>query len=392
MFLFNSSNLLVEEADTKAIKLGDLSLLVLLLLTVVIVRLPFLFGGILGNDVTYQAHAALTVLNGGLLYRDVPYTYPPLYAYTEALAIAIFGNTSLGWKATAQFYDVGSMVFIYLIASRISNRKNALIATVIYAFSPLPFFATSSFVSFDSTAAFWMLFSILLLLMKKPIPSAVALGIGTAYKYFPLLLLPAALVYLSTKRQKIVFTAVSIGTVAIIQLPFILTEFTAWLNNVILYQVSRPAFGATIYDLVNLHPQLMNVQSPLTILSPITLVVAFLLVAFSDGKSEFGLLKNSAFLMVVAIFFSKVVLFYALWYIPLICTFATVLRKRTLAFVLIPFFTLQVALLLGWYSYAMSLNTQNALVATYIYLLTSGLILTWLLRDRLLSVNKRDKL
>ena len=284
------------------------------------------------------------------------------------------------------------MVLIYLIANRISNRNNALIATALYGFSPLPFFATSSFASFDSTAAFWMLFSILLLLMKKPIPSAVALGIGTAYKYFPLLLLPVVLVYLSTKRQKILFTAASIGTVAIIQLPFILTEFAAWLDNVILYDVNRPAFGATIYNLVTLHPQLMNATSPLTILSPITLALAFLLIAFSDGKSEFGLLKNSAFLMVVAVFFSKVVLFYALWYIPLICIFAMSLRKRIFALVLISFFTLQVALLLGGYSYALSLNIQNALVAAYVYLLTSGLILTWLLRDRLLSANRRKKL
>ena len=82
-------------------------LLVLLLVAVVAVRLPFIFGGVLGGDAAYHARAAVTVLNGGLLYRDVPYTYPPLYAYTEALAIAVLGNTSLGWKATAQIYDLG---------------------------------------------------------------------------------------------------------------------------------------------------------------------------------------------------------------------------------------------------------------------------------------------
>jgi uncharacterized membrane protein len=205
----------------KTFKPINWALLFLILLAVFAVRSPLLFSDVLGSDASYQARAAETVLNGGLLYRDVPYTYPPLYAYTEALAIAVLGNTSLGWKATAQFYDLCLMVLIYLIANRFSNRNNALIATALYGFSPLPFFATSSFASFDSTAAFWMLFSILLLLMKKPIPSAVALGIGTAYKYFPLLLLPAMLVYLSTKRQKILFTAASIGTVAVIQLPFI---------------------------------------------------------------------------------------------------------------------------------------------------------------------------
>ena len=273
----------------------------------------------------------------------LPYTYPPLYAYTEAVAIALLGNTGLGWKATAQIYDLGVLVLVYLIVNRISNRNNALIVAAIYGFSPLPFFATSSFVSFDSTAAFWMLASILMLMMKKPIPSAVALGLGTAYKYFPLLLLPVAIFYLSTKRQKILYTAASIGTFALIQLPFILMEFTPWLNNVILYQATRPASGATIYNLISLHPQLWNVPSPLTILSPITLALAFLLVAFSDVKSEVGLLKNSAFIVVAAVFFSKVVLFYALWYVPLICILLVTLRKKISVLILIPFFTLQVA-------------------------------------------------
>jgi uncharacterized membrane protein len=363
----------------------------LLLLAVLAVRLPFLLGGVLGGDAAYHARAAVTVLNGGLLYRDVPYTYPPLYAYTEALAIGVLGNTGLGWKATAQIYDLGILVLIYLIVNRISNRNNALIAAAIYGFSPLPFFATSSFVSFDSTAAFWMLASILLLMMKKPVPSAVALGIGTAYKYFPLLLLPAAVVYLSTKRQKIIYAAASIGTFAIIQLPFIITTFQAWLENVILYQLNRPASGATIYNLLTLHPQLTDVQSPLTILSPITLLLASLLVAFSDGKSEVGLLKNSALIMVAAVFFSKVVLFYALWYIPLICILVMGMRKRITALIVAPFFALQVALLLGWYTYGTN-GVQNALASAYVYLIASGLVLAWLLRDRLLSAQKRQKL
>jgi uncharacterized membrane protein len=74
-----------------------------------------------------------------------------------------------------------------------------------------------------------MLASIFLLIVKKPLPSAIALGIGTAYKYFPILLLPAAILYLLTKRQKILNALESIGMVALIQLPFVLTGFNAWM-------------------------------------------------------------------------------------------------------------------------------------------------------------------
>ena len=95
-------------------------LLALVLLAVVAVRVPFLLGGVLGYDAAYHSQAAVTILNGGLLYRDVPYTYPPLYAYTEAISIASFGNSSRygPGKVVAQFYDIASIVLIYMLASR----------------------------------------------------------------------------------------------------------------------------------------------------------------------------------------------------------------------------------------------------------------------------------
>ncbi len=360
----------------------------LILLAIVAVRLPFFFSEVLGGDAAYHARAAVTVLNGGLLYRDVPFTYPPLYAYTEALSIAALGNTSIGWKAVAQLYDLGSVVLIFLITSRVFGQKKALFAAALYGFSPLPLFATSSFACFDSTAVFWMLASVLFLLEKKAVPSAVTLGIGTAYKYFPLLLLPPLLMYLSGKRAKLLYSAVSIATVAIIQLPFMLTEFSPWINNVILFHLDRSAGGATIYNLLSLHPQLWDAQTPLTILSPISLLLVFLLVALDNDKSEYGLLKKTALVMVTAVFFNKVVLFYALWFIPLLCTFLVVQRRRNLALTLVPFFTLQVALLIGGYSYSTTFTESTAFAMSYIYLLASAVLLLWLLRDRLLSTVK----
>jgi uncharacterized membrane protein len=360
-----------------------------LIALVVAIRLPFLLGGVLGGDAAYHARAAVTVLNGGLLYRDVPYTYPPLYAYTEALAIALLGNTPMGWKAIAQVYDIGSVILTFLIASRIFGQKRGFAAAALYGFSPLPFLATSSFACFDSTASFWMLASILFLLQSKKIPSAVALGLGTGYKYFPILLLPALLTRLSGKRDKIAYSITSIATVSLVQLPFLRYDFSAWFENVILYHVYRPASGFTIYNLLTLHPQLLETpQSPLIILFPISLLLTFLLVTIDGGKTESGLLKKMGLVMLVAVFFNKVALFYALWFIPLLCTFIVAQRKKTLILTLIPLFILQAALLLGWYYYDVSINQQNTLVMGYFYLFASGLLLIWLLRDQLLSTLK----
>jgi hypothetical protein len=189
---------------------------------------------------------------------------------------------------------------------------------------------------------------------------------------------------LSTNRQKIHYALASVATIAVIQLPFILTDFNAWLNNVILFQLDGPAFGASIFNLISLHPTLMDVQTQLTAILPIALLLVFILMAFSEGKSTLGLLKNSALILLATVFFSKVVLFYALWYIPLVCILIVTLMKRASAMILVPFFILQVALLLGWYTYYVSLNTQYSLILAYVYLVASGLLLAWLFHDRLI--------
>ena len=362
-------------------------ILTLLLAATVAVRMPFFLSGVQGADAAYHARAAVVILNGGLLYRDVPYVYPPLYAYTEALAIAIFGNTPIGWKAISQVYDLGSVVLIFLISSRIFDQKKAFFASLLYGLSPLPLIATTVYACFDSTAVFWMLASILLLLNKKNGPSAIALGIGTAYKYFPLLLLPILVVHLSGKRSRILYILNSIATVTIIQFPFVLSDFPAWLSNVLLFHIERPAFGATIYNLLSLHPTVLDAQTSLTILSPISLALIFLLTIFDGDRSENALLKKAALVMVTAVFFNKVVLFYALWFVPLVCTFILAQRRRQLVPAFVSIVTLQVALLIAGYFYLATMtDSVIVLVMGYVYLLTSGLLLVWLLRERLLSV------
>jgi uncharacterized membrane protein len=324
---------------------------------------------------------------GGRLYHDVPYTYPPLYAYTEALAIGLLGNNFLGWRATAQVYDLGLIILIYLIVLRIFGQKKALFAVALYGFSPLPLIATSIYASFDSTAAFWMLASILLLLKKKTVPSAVALGIGAAYKYFPILLLPPLLMYLSGKRSRILFSLSSILTLAAIQLPFALSDFSSWFYNVILYHVERSGGGATIYNLISLHPQLWDIYTPLTTIFPISLAIIFLLVSVDKDATEIGLLKKATLVMVATVFFNKVVLFYALWFIPLVCTVIVAQRKRQSLATSVLLISLQAFLLAGVYVYTTTVTESATVFAMLdLYLLTSALLLIWLLRDRLISV------
>lgn len=360
-------------------------LLSLLIVVIILARSPFLASDVLGGDAAYHARAATAVLHGELLYRDVPYTYPPLYAYTEALSIAAFGNTTIGWKMVSQIYDLSVVILVYLIASRIFGEKGGLAAALLYGFSPLPFFATSSFACFDSTAAFWMLAGILLLLRGNKFSSAVALGVGAAYKYFPMLLLWPVLMYIGGKRAKLLYSATSILTVALFQLPFLFSAFSSWLENVILFHLNRPPMGASIYNLLfTLPPRLSDtIQSPFVVLSPIAVLLIYILVAFDKDSSEVGLVKKMALVMAAAVFFNKVVLFYALWFIPILCLFILVERKRNAVLTLVSFFVLQAALLLAWYFFDVLASESNAIILTFVYMLSSASMLVWLLADRI---------
>ncbi len=170
-----------------------------------------------------------------------------------------------------------------------------------------------------------------------------------------------------------------------------LTDFAAWFDNVVLFHANRPAHGASIYNLVRFDPTLMDVPlGPLAIVFPVSLLLCFLLVGVDRDASQVGLFKKLSLTMLVAVFFNKVVLFYALWFVPLLCiVFAGIRQKRTLLSVLVLFFTLQASLLVAWYFFQVSTTDQNVLAMACIYFATSGLLLVWLLRDRLLSVKKQ---
>lgn len=369
----------------------EIFLVILLLFFVLGIRLPFILGGVFGSDAQYHARAALTILNGRRLYVDVPFTYPPLYPYTEALSIALLGDTQLGWKTVSQIYDFGSIAMIWLIARKSFGSRKGFLSALVYGLSPLPLIASSRYVSFDSTACFWMLISIFFLLKQREVPSALALGIGTAYKYFPIVLLIPAITYLPRNRSKLSYLIVTVATTALIQVPFIVTDFSAWYNNVISFHLLRDGEGYTIYGLLSNHPQLWSVpQSPLMLLQPIALFLTYFLVYIDEDRTDLGLFKKMALVMIVTVFFSKVVLFYALWFIPIFAIFILLSTTKSKLFGLAAFIILQMAPLLGLYFYE-SGRLQESIYLGYPYLLACASLIAWLLWDRLRFVSRHHQ-
>lgn len=63
----------------------------LLVAALVMLALPLTGAG----DVYYLASASREIIWGGLIYRDVEFAYPPVYAYLMAAAMLVLGDNAL---------------------------------------------------------------------------------------------------------------------------------------------------------------------------------------------------------------------------------------------------------------------------------------------------------
>ena len=145
----------------------------------------------------YREFAQLT-RQGYLPYVNLWTTYPPLFPF---LMIGLWQLSSLlpPWEfpnlwfslllgGTFLLFEIGNLILIYAIASRLSNRRAALRSAWFYAVLFVPVYTLTGW--FESYPLFFFLLSLYLLLRGRPLWSALTLGIGFMIKLIPVILLP----------------------------------------------------------------------------------------------------------------------------------------------------------------------------------------------------------
>ena len=145
----------------------------------------------------YREFAQLT-RQGYLPYVNLWTTYPPLFPF---LMIGLWRLSSLlpPWEfpnlwfsllmgGTFLLFEIGNLILIYAIASRLSNRRAALRSAWFYAVLFVPVYTLTGW--FESYPLFFFLLSLYLLLRGRPLWSALTSGIGFMIKLIPVILLP----------------------------------------------------------------------------------------------------------------------------------------------------------------------------------------------------------
>jgi len=125
------------------------------------------------------------------------------------------------------FFMIAAVYFLYRTCAECSMDLGRIVPFFILT----PSFLANSFANWDITAVCFVAAAIYYELKKKSRLSGLCLGLGFAAKAYPLLLLPVFLKDVKTWNDRFeMFLATVLGT-AIPNLPFILTDFNAWLNS-----------------------------------------------------------------------------------------------------------------------------------------------------------------
>ena len=109
--------------------------------------------------------------------------HPAIGKWLIAVGIALFGDTSFGWRAVGAVIGVASVLLIYLIAKRLfANETIALLAASLLAIDGLAI-VMSRTALLDNTLTFFVLLAFYLLIRQRYLWMGVALGFAIATKW-----------------------------------------------------------------------------------------------------------------------------------------------------------------------------------------------------------------
>ncbi|MFX0114840.1 MAG: glycosyltransferase family 87 protein [Candidatus Hodarchaeota archaeon] len=159
---------------------------------------------------------------------------PPLSIYILAVPLILEPYIFLPLAFIYRFYfflfNLATCWMLIRIGEKeFSERKKCQIA-LFYGTSP--FLLWQVIGADECIGAFFMILVVYLLVVREtPFLSAIAIGIGTAAKYYPCLLIPYLLATRTSKREKIKITILSLSTILFSLLPFYLAQPDGFMNQ-----------------------------------------------------------------------------------------------------------------------------------------------------------------
>ena len=249
------------------------------------------------------------VFNGG----DQAAEYPALQG------VVMWATAKVSPDGAVSYFNFSAILLslLFIASCYLVYRMKPEIA-IVYALAPTGILAL--FINWDLWAIPTMLLAIYWFDRKREFASAAILGVSSATKFFPIvLLLPIVIIYLRRYHIKgaLQYLAITIGTFIAINLPFALTTPEGWWRFYSLNLNRDADWGSLWYALSVFGINLANINylSILTLLIGVALVSIFLL----QSKETLPLVESSIYIFIVLLTVTKVYSpQYVLWLTPLV--------------------------------------------------------------------------
>jgi hypothetical protein len=182
------------------------------------------------SDFTFYRLLASYASQG--FYPSVHYwmEYPPLFPW---ISVGIYQLSLLlpGWAGPGFWFNIllatflllcetANLLLIYLIARRLYDREIAIRVSWIYGLLFVPLLIMLGW--FDLFGLTFLLLALYLTLVRHPLASGVAAGLGFMIKLWPIIVVPVAFWREPTWRRRAILVGVTLLTIAIVAVPFAL--------------------------------------------------------------------------------------------------------------------------------------------------------------------------
>jgi hypothetical protein len=178
---------------------------ILFLLTVLLRFLLLAQDQVITRDIEMYVLRSEWFLSGKIPYAEFHVNKPPLYAYLLYLVGKSLGTTMYAFRAFFSIMDGLVTVFIFYLARYKNNHTFSLQASFAYAICPLPIVAIGLSGHYEPVVMIFVLLSIILFYRKRYYLSSIFLGVGFAFKFFPIVLLPFFAWKLESWKKRILY-------------------------------------------------------------------------------------------------------------------------------------------------------------------------------------------
>ncbi|MFM8522975.1 MAG: dolichyl-phosphate-mannose--protein mannosyltransferase, partial [Actinomycetota bacterium] len=209
-------------------------------------------------DEVYYVDGARDYLAGGVEVTNGAaefVVHPPLGKWLIALGIALFGDTSTGWRIASAVIGTLSIALIYLVAKRLFNSDYlALVAAGLMTIDGLHL-VMSRTALLDIFLMFFLLAAFLALLYEKHLATAIFLALALATKWSAVYFIIAIGIYLAiTNWRKLPYYLPTIPIIYVISWSGWFASDQGWSRN----HSSNP-----ILSFIHYHREILNFHTGL---------------------------------------------------------------------------------------------------------------------------------